>query len=75
MKKRILSTVMLVAFTTAIFAANSAANQIDNRVVVSYLEDGSCTVEYINSNGVKFTATAETCDEAYENIMPHIEAR
>ncbi len=32
-----------------------------------------CYIHY-NSDGVTFTSTAKTCDEAYKNLSPHIEA-
>lgn len=63
MKKTILATVMLVAFT-----ASTKANDIVKDIAAD------CTVTYTNSKGIKFTATASTCGEAYEMIAPHVEA-
>ncbi|WP_271765650.1 hypothetical protein [Aquimarina algiphila] len=68
MKKQIMNTIMLLALTTGMMA------NTNNNTEITKLEIGSCTVSYTNSKGIKFSATAATCGEAYEMIAPHVEA-
>ena len=63
-----------LAFMLGTFAFANTSEIEYPEVTFEYYE-ASCTVSYTNSHGVTFTATAETCTEAYELISPHIEAK
>jgi hypothetical protein len=71
--KNLLFSVIFVLFGT--FANAGYSNNEALADVTFEIEAGSCTVTYTNSRGITFSATAPTCTEAYENIMPHIEAQ
>jgi hypothetical protein len=64
----------LAFMLVGMFAFANSSNVEKTKLTYTY-DIGSCTVSYTNSSGVTFSATAETCIEAYENIMPFIEAK
>lgn len=72
MKKMVLM-LALVLVGSSTFASNEVVNESD-LIIKNDEKAKECTVTYTNSSGVTFTSTAETCTEAYENLLPHIEA-
>ncbi|MDK2773279.1 MAG: hypothetical protein KYX68_13820 [Flavobacterium sp.] len=71
--KKMFLTLALVLVGSFAFASNEVVK--DSDLTIEYDEKAKeCTVTYTNSSGVTFTSTAETCTEAYENLMMHIEA-
>lgn len=62
-------------FTTVGTYANATPELSKNQNLNIEYDKVSCTVTYTDSHGVTFSATAETCIEAYEAVMPFIEAQ
>ena len=73
MRKQILSTAMLLAFTTGIIANNT--NTITNNTDANMcLEDYSCTRTYTDSQGFSYSATANSCETARRMLLIFVEA-
>ena len=65
---------LITAVAFVVSAYGFSANCVEENVQYFLDTETSCTVTYTNSYGVTFTSTAKTCDEAYKNLSPHIEA-
>lgn len=64
-----------IALATLMLFGLGCTNQNPNDEEVIESTSMTCTVSYTNSYGVTFTATANSCAEAYEEIRIFIEAK